>query len=796
MNIELPVIQLPPGYCEYAAGPCDQLFAGTPVAAGTFLYASTPQNIASTIESGVVALRTRTPGKVWTTWREHRSTGQTVFCSICRSMRFANLIVADVTTLNFNVLFEIGFAFGLGIPVIPIRDSNVEVDEDDFRTLGLLDTVGYLDFRNSEELAARLTEKLPGAPIAAVSSKVATEAHLYVVKGHVPTEGDVRMMSTLSRTGMYVRTLDVVETPRVSLHEVRRQVTSAVGVLVHLMATYRKGANVHNARCAFVAGMALASGKVVLMLEEDVNHQPIDYRDIVQSYRRVEDVPSLVEPFLRDVIGRLSDGHLRDEHAPEQFLEKLDLGDSAAENESQSLQYYFVRTAQFNEAKRGFARLVVGRKGAGKTALFYGVRDSIAKGHGHLKLDLKPEGHQFTKLREVILSRLTLGLQEHTLTAFWNYIILCEIAERVREQDYSWAQRDDSRWAKFEHLMRVYGAQVPADVGDFSERLSRQVERMMKRFAAIDPTAVVTGGELTRALFNSEIRDLDDALAPYLGEKDDVWVLVDNLDKGWPTRGTRSTDIMILRTLLEATRKIQKQLEQREVRFHSMVFLRNDIYEHLIEETPDRGKETSVALEWDDEELFKELIRRRVQASTDLKGEFGTLWAAIAEPFVDTQESFRYLLSRTLMRPRDLLNFLQRAIGVAINRGHTRVTGADILKAEEAYSEDMLLNTAFELRDVYPEMVDVLYVFRGASETIPVASVNALIGEVGVRDESREELVELLVWFGFLGVVESGKGSAVYAYQARYNVEKVMAPIRLGRASFCIHPAFRSALAM
>jgi len=29
---------------------------------------------------------------------------------------------------------------------------------------------------------------------------------------------------------------------------------------------------------------------------------------------------------------------------------------------------------------------------------------------------------------------------------------------------------------------------------------------------------------------------LDDALAPYLKDKDGVWVLIDNLDKGWPTR--------------------------------------------------------------------------------------------------------------------------------------------------------------------------------------------------------------------------------------------------------------------
>jgi hypothetical protein len=39
-----------------------------------------------------------------------------------------------------------------------------------------------------------------------------------------------------------------------------------------------------------------------------------------------------------------------------------------------------------------------------------------------------------------------------------------------------------------------------------------------------------------------------------------VWLLVDNLDKGWPTRGTTSEDILIVRSLLDATRKLQRQL--------------------------------------------------------------------------------------------------------------------------------------------------------------------------------------------------------------------------------------------
>ncbi len=167
--------------------------------------------------------------------------------------------------------------------------------------------------------------------------------------------------------------------------------------------------------------MAVALGRNVLLLQEGDIRQPIDYRQIVKSYQRPSDIPGQLQPLLRGTIV-----HLQERAAPSVpvvpgLLERLDLGDVAAENESRQLRSYFVRTGPFYQARRGHARLVIGRKGSGKTAIFYALRDSF-RGRGDLVLDLKPEGHQFLKLKEAILDALTPGMQMHTLTAFWNYI--------------------------------------------------------------------------------------------------------------------------------------------------------------------------------------------------------------------------------------------------------------------------------------------------------------------------------------------------------------------------------------
>ena len=148
----VPGLGEPPGFCQYAAGPCDQEFQGVQPSQGILLYPMEPRQIAATIEEAANLIRRQNASSVWRTWREFQVTGQIIFCSICKSMRFAEYIVADVTTLNFNLLLEIGFALALGLPVIPIRDTTFIRDKRAFEELGMLDTIGYLDFQNSAGL--------------------------------------------------------------------------------------------------------------------------------------------------------------------------------------------------------------------------------------------------------------------------------------------------------------------------------------------------------------------------------------------------------------------------------------------------------------------------------------------------------------------------------------------------------------------------------------------------------------------------------------------------------------------
>ena len=224
------------------------------------------------------------------------------------------------------------------------------------------------------------------------------------------------------------------------------------------------------------------------------------------------------------------------------------------------------------------------------------------------------------------------------------------------------------------------------------------------------------------------------------------------------------------------------------------MFLRNDIYELLVRETPDRDKDTAIALDWDDSSLFEELVRQRILATSELQGNFDQVWTSIAEPSVGSQYSFGFVVERTLMRPRDLLRFMHRSVEFAVNRGHERIQGNDFISAEKAFSEDLLTSTAFELGDVNRSMGDVLYCFIGCPIEMPVASVTALLTHGGIDASKHDETLRLLIWFGFLGVAPQSNRDPEYAYQVHYNLTKLLTILRTDLARLVVHPGFRSAL--
>jgi energy-coupling factor transporter ATP-binding protein EcfA2 len=348
-------------------------------------------------------------------------------------------------------------------------------------------------------------------------------------------------------------------------------VSESLAVIVTLLSNEATDAFFNNLRAAFLAGIAFGLEKNTLIFQEaDQTPAPIDYRDFVSTYKHPQDVDKYINELVPQVAEGLQTYSARP-LASKGLLARLDLGDPAAENEATRLAEYYLETDEFRRVLAGGVQLVVGRKGSGKTTLFFRVRDILRENKAHVVLDLKPEGHQLKRFKELVLGRLSEAVQEHATAAFWEYVLLLEICYKVLEKDRQRHVNDHTLYEGYRKLEDLYARdELTGGDADFSERMIRLVHRMSDEFSDKlhgDVSNYLTAGEVTQLIFKTEIPELRDELVSYLHKKEGVIVLFDNIDKSWPTHGIETVDILILRGLLNAGRKLGQMFQERGIDF-------------------------------------------------------------------------------------------------------------------------------------------------------------------------------------------------------------------------------------
>ena len=578
-----------------------------------------------------------------------------------------------------------------------------------------------------------------------------------------------------------------------------RQVAASSGVICRLQENTIRSHDIHNVRATFAIGIGDGMGKPTLVLCPPELVAPLDIRDAVRPYRRPEEIGEAIAEFCPAVVTHLT------EQEPPLFenlspLSSLSIGDPMAENEMTTLGRYYLATDQYNRVMNGDANLVVGRKGSGKTALFIRVRDRIRADRRNIVVDLKPEGYQLLKFKEGVLEFLSAGARQHLITAFWEYLLLLEIANRLLEKDRASYKQNHLVYDQYVELRELYHRSKTLSEGDFSERLYILADDIVQRY--IDRYGTESGINLSTAdvmqlLHTEDIPELRDRISRYLDKKEAVWILFDNLDKGWSIGGVDETDALIVRALIDASRKVERELERDGHRVNNVIFIRNDVYDSVMRNSSDFGKEMRAVLDWTDPDLLREMLRLRLVAGLDLADtspSFAELWQQLCVSHYSGEESSAVLIKRTLMRPRNLLKLFNHCRGFATNLSRPRIEASDIEKGLAAYSEDLFAEIAREIEDVMPDASDILYEFMDSKSILSLNEIQQKISRLTAARDQQERILRFLIFYGVLGLCVDAQ--RIYIYNVNYDLKRIEVRVRNvgAEATFEINPALWPAL--
>jgi hypothetical protein len=90
------------------------------------------------------------------TWENNDIAGYCLVDPILEKIQTADFLVADITRLNFNVIYEIGYAIAKSKRVILLQNRAIRPQPELMQELGLFDTTGWKLYQNSGDLSQYL----------------------------------------------------------------------------------------------------------------------------------------------------------------------------------------------------------------------------------------------------------------------------------------------------------------------------------------------------------------------------------------------------------------------------------------------------------------------------------------------------------------------------------------------------------------------------------------------------------------------------------------------------------------
>lgn len=486
--------------------------------------------------------------------------------------------------------------------------------------------------------------------------------------------------------------------------------------------------------------------------------------------------------------------------------QNLKIGELDAESDTLLLESCFVDSGYLNKLLDPFdnSSIVRGRTGAGKSALLHMVMNRAYKCR---QLDPNDISIRFLEQSDIIsfFEALNVNL-DMFYKVLWRHILIMELLKLRHdiksESDtnnffsaiLSRLKKDEIKRKALEYF-REWGDKFWIDTDAHLREITLKLERDTKASIGGEYSGIALNAEYARKLTEEQVHDVkkratevvsslqiqklneilsllseysfDDPQKKYV-------IIIDQLDENWAENETRYKFIRALIEEIKVFRKIKN--------IKIIVALRLDLLRSVFNLTRSSGFQEEkyesyiLDIKWTPEQLT-ELIQKRV--GEVYRKQYTRDNVKIQDIFPKPKggptglTAIEYITERTLLRPRDILQYVNECFSVALNR--ERVSWDSIQKAESVYSLKRLRSLKEEWGDIYPSFEETVELLRNLPDKfsraiIPQANIDSVISELSIQGtqdpcavvankmlngESRESDVinELLLCLYNLGIV-------------------------------------------
>ena len=485
--------------------------------------------------------------------------------------------------------------------------------------------------------------------------------------------------------------------------------------------------------------------------------------------------------------------------------------------------------------------IILGRTGSGKTALIEKLSDTKEK-----VIKIAPEGLALTYISnsDVLGFFMAAGVNMDLFyRLLWRHVFAVEIIRehyhivneqsrdsflaKIKDRIFGNKSRQDaiqyllkwgeSFWKESEYRVKEITTKLEEELGvaiagdiksavggiklsaESAKKLSEEekAEIVHRGQSIVDKVQMKTLSEII-SLLESDL--LDDKQKKY-------YITIDRLDENWVNDDLR---YQLIKALLDIVRDFNSKIENVKI----IVAIREDLLDRVFRYTrsadyqEEKYKSLYLDLTWKEDELVDLLNKRVEQLVREQYTKRIVTLRDLLPPLIGKEDSVKYILERTMLRPRDAIMYFNECIKLA--EAKPKITQAMVFQAESIYSENRLRALADEWSSDYLNLIELALLLKRFPSHFRIGEIrdeiyNSMLDFLiekhhedyiqnvveekfnnGDVDGFLQEMFKILYRVGVVGVKPESYSSVLWSYQG----QKLISAEINKDAIIHVHPAF------
>jgi hypothetical protein len=686
-----------------------------------FAYESGHQENIDAIKKAIQEFNKHQKTYIASTWEDLGVSGKIISATVCSAINQCEIFACDMTYINHNVLFELGYAIGKKKKLLILLNNTVDGAVGNYSSFKIIKNVGFEPFTNYKQILASLQKGEKGEIILLNQlvniNEIRKDTHdILYIASKIETQASLDLTEMFKDSKYNIIFDNTAEVEYQTLIWYITNLLRVRSIVIHLLGTEKENYHYSNAESSLYAGLGCGLGKKVLLIAPSPFRAPIDYSDILLEYKSTEEcvikaeewIDVNVETVLPESAYAITTAGVLEQRKFD--LLKLGVGYVVAEEEKDSLLNYFIEIEAYKRAFDKKQSIFVGRKGTGKSAIFIKLENELELDNLNYNVILKPDSEEL--LANIEMSKLynSTSSKRSFFRNVWNYVffskLLFTVIKKLKQQNKVFYDKAQVGY-RLHEFYALHKDWLELNFFGIIRKINEKIEGK----------SLIENPNILADLNQIVLKPLKNLLREYFSDKKyyDINILADNLDKAWKAEENLDLQSEMILSLIELSNKLITDIKSGktdEAKVHTVIFLRKDIFDYImrVAREPDKLLTKSYEIDWHKHPvLLRKLIEKRFEyiLNIDDSNSIANVWRNYFD-INGQKHPFDRIVDIISIRPRDMIYFMSRLFESAVDNDHPRVDRQDLSYAIEAYTNFLHINLIAEMKAEFPNIEEIM----------------------------------------------------------------------------------------